>query len=116
MINQKLIPSLKELEKNLTQCSLDIPSTEWAPMLICMAQVYCNLETKQIINVFHKMNDDNEQNYKGYCEKAIKILNNLKMCMLPLNIYELDKRTRELKNYPEIVKLVEKLGKLSFKK
>ena len=53
-------------------------------------------------------------------EKAIKILNNLKMCMLPLNIYELDKRTRELKSYPEIVKLVEKLGeklgKLSFKK
>lgn len=96
--------------------SLDIPSTEWAPMLISMAQVYCNLETKQIKNPFHKLDENNEVNCKGYTEKAIKILNNLKLCMLPLNISNLDKRTREMKNYPEIVKLVEKLGKLTFKK
>lgn len=36
--------------------------------------------------------------------------------MLPLNILELDTKTREMKNYPEIVKVVEKLSKLTFKK
>ena len=62
------------------------------------------------------MNDNKEHNYKGFSEKAIKILNNIKLCMLPLNITDLEKKTREIKNYPEIVKLVEKLGKLTFKK